>query len=78
MENIRIIATENRTIVVKADSKRYGKQAIMFEGHTFMMACDYIRRTCRTNHFKLDSFSCVPLFTDTEGRTMPRIMNVRF
>lgn len=77
MDNIRIMVTDNRTIIVKADTKRYGKDAIMFEGHTFMSCCDYIRRTEHTDHFKLESFSCVPVFTDTEGRTMPWIMNVK-
>lgn len=78
MKNIRIVATDNRTIVVKADTERYGKNAIMFEGNTFMQCCDYIRRVTKNNHFKLQSFSCVKTFTDTDGRTMPWIMDVIF
>jgi len=76
MKNIRIVVTDNRTIVVRADTKRYGRDAIMYEGHTFMGCCDYIRRMTRNNHFKLNSYSCVRTFTDTEGRTMPWIMSV--
>lgn len=78
MENIQIVVTDNRTIVVKADSKRFGKGAIMYEGHTFMSCCDYVRRVCKKNHFQLKSYSCVKTFTDTDGRTMPWIMSVEF
>ena len=76
MENIRIIATDNRTIVVKADTKKYGNDAVMYEGHTFMQCCDYIRRKVGSNHFKLDALPYTPMFTDTEGRTLPRIHSV--
>ena len=76
MKNMRIIVTDNRTIVVKADTKRYGKDAIMFEGYTFMQCCDYIRRVCNTDNFKLNSYSCVQKYTDPSGKTMPWIMSV--
>jgi hypothetical protein len=78
MENFQIVVTDNRTIVVLADSKRYGKNAIVYEGHTFMQCCDYIRRVTRKNHFKMKAYSCTRTFTDTEGRTMPWIMDVVF
>ena len=78
MENIQIVVTDNRTIVVKADSKRFGKGAIMYEGHTFMECCEYILRTCKKNNFRMKSYGCVELFTDTDGRTMPWIMSVEF
>ena len=76
MKNIRIIVTDNRTIVVKADTKRFGEGAILFEGSTFMQCCDYIRKVTKTDQFKLNSYSCVNMFTDTEGHTMPWIMSV--
>ena len=78
MKNIRIVVTDSKTIVVKADTKRYGRDAIMYEGSTFMQCCDYIRRTLRTNHFQLKGYSCERMFTDAEGRTMPWIMSVEF
>jgi hypothetical protein len=31
-KNFKIYATENGSFIVKADSKRFGKQAIVFEG----------------------------------------------
>lgn len=76
MKNIRIVATDNNTLTVKADTKRYGNDAIMFEGRTFMECCDYIRRATGQNHFKLETFFCVPNFTDANGQTLPRILNV--
>lgn len=76
MKNISIVVTDNHTIVVKADTKRYGKNTIMFEGYTFMQCCDYIRRTCKTNNFRLKSYSCVKMYTDSDGRTMPWIIDV--
>lgn len=77
MKNIRIMVTDNKTILVKADTERYGKDAIMFEGNTFMQCCDYIRKATKNNHFKLSSYACVKMFTDTEGRTMPSILSVQ-
>lgn len=78
MKNFQIVVTDNRTIVVTADSTRYGKNAIMYEGHTFMSCCDYICRITRKNNFRLKSYSCMKTFTDTEGRTMPWVMEVVF
>lgn len=76
MKNIQIVVTDNRTIVVIADSKRYGNHAIMYEGHTFMSCCDYVRRMTGNNHFRLKGLSSMKTFTDTEGRTMPWMMDV--
>ena len=78
MKDIQIVVTDNRTIVVVATSARFGKNAIMYEGHTFMQCCDYIRRATKKNHFQLKAWSCTNTFTDTEGRTMPLIMDVVF
>lgn len=81
MKNIQIVVTDNNTIVVIADTKRFGKAAILYEDHTFMGCCDYIRRTTGNNHFKLKAYSFtgelgMKTFTDTEGLTMPYIMDV--
>ena len=78
MKNIQIVVTDNRTIVVKADTQRYGKGAIMYEGSTFMQCCDYIRKATGKNNFHMKSFSGVRMYTDPNGRTMPWIMDVVF
>lgn len=76
MKNITIAVTDNRTIVVKADTERFGKGAILYEGYTFMQCCEYVRRICRTNHFKLNSWSGCKTYTDADGRTMPIVLDV--
>ena len=80
MTNIQIAVTDNNTITVIADTKRFGKHAVMYEGSTFMQCCDYIRRATRNNHFKLQALShpALPIrtFTDPEGRTLPWMMDV--
>lgn len=80
LKNVRIIAYRDRKnyIVVKADSKRFGKDVVMFEGNTFEQCCEYIRNTFRTNHFQLQSYSVVPMYTDRTGKTLPWIMDVVF
>lgn len=76
MKNIQIVVTDKPSIVVFADTKRFGKHAIMFEGCTFMQCCDYIRRATGNNHFQLKGISTMRTFTDPDGRTMPWIMDV--
>ena len=76
MKNITIAVTDNNIIVVRADTKRFGIGAILFEGYTFMQCCEYIRKMCRTNHFKLNSWSTCKTYTDPDGRTMPIVLNV--
>lgn len=78
MKNIQIVVTDNHTIVVIADTKRFGDHSIMFEGLTFMEACHYIRRTTGKNNFHLDSLSLCETFKDPDGRRMPIIQSVRF
>lgn len=74
MKNIHIAVTDNNTILVKADTERFGKNAIMFEGRTFMECFDYIRRETGKNHFQIKHLSIVEPFTDTDGRTMAKNM----
>ena len=80
MKNIRIVVKNpeeaNSSVLVEADSKRYGRGAIMFEGICFEECLDYIRRATRRDHFKLESYSVVPLYTDYKGKRLPWIMNV--
>lgn len=78
MENIRIVATENGTILVKADTVRFGKDAIMYEDHKFMNCFDYIRRSTEKDRFQIKHFSVVEPFTDTDGRTMAKYMWIEF
>lgn len=78
MENIRIAVTSNNTIIVKADSERFGKDAIMYEDTKFMRCFDYIRRATGKNHFQIKHFAGVEPFTDTDGRTMGRSMWIEF
>ena len=77
MKNFRLIAS-NGSIVVKADSKRYGKDAIVYQDISFMRCFDYIRRVTGENHFKIRHFSFVEPYTDFEGRTMGNMMWIEF
>ena len=76
MTNVQIVVTDNQTIVVIADTKRFGKHQIMFEGRTFMEACDYIRRATGKKHFKVQGLDCIRKYQDPDGRLMPWIMDV--
>lgn len=78
IKNVRVVAIRDKAsyIVVKADTKRFGNDAVMFEGNTFEQCFDYIRRTFRTDYFKLSSYAVVPNYTDREGNTLPWILNV--
>lgn len=78
MENIRISVTDNHTIVVKADTKRFGKDAIMYEGINFMECFDYVRRATGKNNFQIKHFSFAEPFTDHTGRTMAKSMWIEF
>lgn len=79
LENIKIEVTDNNTIVVIADTIRYGKNAIMYEDNKFVRCCDYIRQVTGNNHFKLDGMPSIHgIFTDTDGKTLPRKLFVRF
>lgn len=44
MENIRVIARDDKHIEVIADSKRFGKDEIMFQAGSFRECFDYIKR----------------------------------
>lgn len=76
MKNIEIEVTDNHTIVVFADTKRFGKHQIMFEGITFDECFDYIRKHTGREHFQMQSYLLYDTFTDRKGKTFPISMNV--
>ena len=78
MENIRIVVTDNNTITVRADSTRFGKDAVMYEDRSFMNCFNYIRKATGKNHFQIKHLAFVEAFTDAEGRTMGSRMWIEF
>ena len=77
MKNFRLIASDG-SIVVKADSDRYGKDAVVYQDTTFMRCFDYIRRVTGQNHFQIKHWSVVEPYTDFDGRTMGSYMWISF
>lgn len=77
MKNIRIVVTDDNSIIVKADSDRYGKDAIMYQDINFMNCFDYVRRATGHNHFQIQHYSVTDLYTDCTGKTMARYMWIR-
>ena len=51
-KNFRIYKTENNTYIVKADSKRFGKQAIVFESFKLRECFDWIFENYRNKDGK--------------------------
>lgn len=79
MENITIMVLHpdqpNSSILVKADSKRFGKNEIMFEGISFKECFEYVKRETKRDHLRL--MGClVGAYTDCKGKTFPWIMDV--
>ena len=62
MKNIVIKALDTGSIVVLADTDRYGKNAIMYQDITFMACCKYIARATGKTDFKLKArvLTCSP------------------
>ena len=81
MTNIRIIVSyphkRNSSIVVKANTKKYGENAIMFEGISFMECLNYIARVTGRDNFKVTALPYTPLYTDYKGQTLPYILSVK-
>ncbi len=74
MENIKIEVIRDNYIVVKATTKRFGKNEIMFEGNTFNQCFKYIKRELgmkETDELHLNSYLIYEDYTDREGRTFP-------
>ena len=76
MKNFRIEALRNNYMVVKADSERFGKQEIMFEGNTFNQCFEYIKRVTGKVKLNLQSYLLYEPITDREGRTFPWLLEV--
>ena len=76
MNNFKIEAERPDYMIVRADSKRFGKQEIVFEGNTFNQCFDYIKRETGKERLNLQSLFLYEPITDREGRTFPWIMEV--
>lgn len=77
MENISIEVIRDNYIIVKADTKRFGKNEVMFEGNTFDQCFDYIKRELGIETINLTSELIFEPHTDRMGRTFPWMMWVR-
>ena len=83
MWNIKIRADrvneENKTtdyIVVVADTERFGKNEVMFEGNTWNQCFNYIKRELGIERVPLRTYVMFDGYTDREGRTFPWEMSV--
>jgi len=76
MKNFRIIASRDSYMYVRADSERFGKQEIVFEGNTFNQCFDFIKRETGKDKLNLESCFIYAPVTDREGRTFPCYMEV--
>ena len=76
MKNFRIIASRESYMYVRADSERFGKQEIVFEGNTFNQCFDFIKRETGKDKLNLKSYLIYEPVTDREGRTFPWNMEV--
>lgn len=77
MENIKIEVRGHNYIVVVADTARWGKNEVMFEGNTFDQCFDYIKRELGIERVNLTSELIYEPYTDRMGRTFPWMMWVR-
>ena len=74
MENIKIEVKGQNYIVVVAETARWGKNEVMFEGNTFNQCFKYIKRELgmeETAELHLNSYLIYEDYTDREGRTFP-------
>lgn len=76
MNNFKIEALKSNYIIVRADSTRFGKQEIVFEGNTFNQCFDYIKRETGKKELRLQSMLLYEPITDRDGRTFPWQMSV--
>lgn len=76
MRNIRIEVKRENYIVVVADSLRFGKNEIMFEGNTFSECFDYVKRETNKQKLWLNSRFIYDTYKDREGRIFPVFMQV--
>ena len=76
MKNIEIEVMRENYIVVRADTARYGTNAVMFEGNTFDQCFDYIKRETGRGNVLFQSRLAYGAYTDRTGRTFPLFMRV--
>ena len=76
MTNIRIIVKGENYIVVVADSERFGKNEIMYEGNCFRECFNYIKRETGRDSLTLNG-TLASLCEDRKGETFPSYMEVR-
>ena len=76
MDNIQIEVRSENYIVVLADTERFGKGEVMFEGNTFDQCFDYIKKETGKDEVSLRSYMIEALYTDRLGRTFPDWMMV--
>ena len=62
LKNIVIEAVDNCNLIVRADSDRYGKNAIIYQNISLKLCCEYIARITGHHDFKVKSrvLSCGP------------------
>lgn len=53
LKNIMIEALDNCNLVVRADTERFGKNAIMYQDISLRLCCEYIARATGKTDFKL-------------------------
>ena len=77
MQNFHLTAHDG-SIVVRADSDRFGKNAVVFQDISFMNCFDYIRRATGKDHFQIRFLSTSAPYTDFDGRTLGSHMWIEF
>ena len=76
MKNIIIEAQRPDYIIVKADTFRFGKNEVMFEGNTFEQCFNYIKKETHKQKLQLTSSFMYEPVKDRTGRTFPWYMEV--
>lgn len=76
MQNIKIEVMDDNYIVVRADTMRFGDDAVMFEGNTFDQCFDYIKRETGREKVNFTARIVDGAYTDRTGRTFPVFMRV--
>ena len=75
MNNIRIQMVNENYIVVIADSERFGRNEVMYEGNCFDECLDYCKRELNKDTLRITGriAACV---TDRKGRVFPAFMRI--
>ncbi len=76
MMNVRIVVKDENYIVVISDSKRFGMDAVMFEGNSFDQCFDYIKKETGAKEVHMTAYLTDGYYKDREGRTFPNYMKV--